>query len=88
MSSGIFNIGLNNSNGTLVLSKSGTMTLQFSQTGPAGYQVPAARTVNAGTGLTGQRCQTVRRQNPHVAHPSSVSDLGLHIGWQDHPDSC
>ena len=53
MSSGIFNIGLNNSNGTLVLSKSGTMTLQFSQTGPAGYQVPAARTVNAGTGLTG-----------------------------------
>lgn len=53
MSSGIFNIGLNNANGSLVLTKSGTMTLDFSQTGPAGYQVPSARTVTAGVGLTG-----------------------------------
>jgi hypothetical protein len=62
MSSGIFNVALtnftsslvlSNSNSSLVLSKGGTMTLQFSQTGPAGYQVPAVRLVNAGTGLTG-----------------------------------
>lgn len=62
MSSGIFNIGLNNftsslvlsnSNSSLVISKGGTMTLDFSKTGPAGYQVPSARTITAGVGLTG-----------------------------------
>lgn len=37
MSSGVFTIGINASNGSLLLTKQGTLVLDFSQTGPAAF---------------------------------------------------
>lgn len=42
MSSGVFTIGINASNGSLLLTKQGTLVLDFSQTGPAAFNTHVA----------------------------------------------